>query len=311
MEERQLGRTGLAVSALGLGCNNFGWRVDEAGADRVVGKACDIGVTLFDTADGYGAGNSEILLGHALGARRKDVIVATKFGMPMAKGALNRGGSRRYIMKAAEDSLKRLGTDWIDLYQIHMPDPSTPIEETLRAFDDLVHQGKVRYIGCSNHPAWRVAEAHGTARHLNLNGFVSAQDEYSLVVRDAEKDLIPALEHLGMGLLPYFPLASGLLTGKYKKNTKAESGRLATEEYFTNRHMTDANWAKVERLNAYCAKTERSLLDIAFAWLLAKPSVASVIAGATSAEQVERNAKAVELKLEPQDVAKIDELTAE
>jgi aryl-alcohol dehydrogenase-like predicted oxidoreductase len=215
VEIRNLGRSGLRVSAVGLGCNNFGGRIDFAASKAVVHKALDLGITLLDTADTYGnRGGSEEALGRILGERRKDIVLASKFGFPMNDSETLSGGSRRYIMSAVEASLKRLNTDYLDLYQLHRPDPLTPIEETIRALDDLIRQGKARYVGCSNMPAWQVVDALGTARQLGLNAFISCQDEYSLLVRAPEKELIPAMQHHGLRLLPFFPLASGLLTGK-------------------------------------------------------------------------------------------------
>ena len=231
MEFRNLGASGLRVSAIGLGCNNFGGRIDLEATRKVIHRALDVGITLFDTADTYGErGGSETCMGQILGDDRKRIVLATKFGMPMDDEDVKVGGSRRYIMSEVEDSLRRLRTDWIDLYQIHQPDPRTPIEETLRALDDLVRQGKVRYIGCSNFPAWQVTEAHWTAKTCGLNGFVSCQDEYSLVFRKPEPELMPAMRKLGLGLLPFFPLASGLLTGKYRRNVALPEGtRLAID----------------------------------------------------------------------------------
>ena len=222
MQIRNLGGSGLRVSAVGLGCNNFGQRTDLETSRKVIHKAIDLGVTLFDTADIYaGMGGSETVLGQVLGDRRKDIVLATKYSKPMSKDGTKQGASRRYIMSAVEASLTRLKTDYIDLYQQHDYDPLTPIEETLRALDDLIRQGKVRYIGNSNFPAWRIAEAELTARQMNVNRFVSCQDEYSLVVREIEKDLLPAAQEYKLGLLPFFPLASGLLTGKYKRGAAA------------------------------------------------------------------------------------------
>ena len=222
MQIRNLGGSGLRVSAVGLGCNNFGQRTDLDTSRKVIHKAIDLGITLFDTADIYaGMGGSETVLGTVLGDRRKDIVLATKYSKPMATDGTKQGASRRYIMAAVEASLKRLKTDYIDLYQQHDYDPLTPIEETLRALDDLVRQGKVRYIGNSNFPAWRIAEAEYVARAMNVSRFVSCQDEYSLVVRDIEKDLLPAAQEYKLGLLPFFPLASGLLTGKYKRGSAA------------------------------------------------------------------------------------------
>jgi aryl-alcohol dehydrogenase-like predicted oxidoreductase len=311
VKQRNLGKSGLLVSVVGLGCNNFAMRIDLEASRKVVHKALDLGITLLDTADIYGnRGGSEEMLGQILGDRRKDVVLATKFAMPMDEAETLKGASRRYIMRAVEDSLRRLRTDWIDLYQQHRPDPLTPIEETLRALDDLVRQGKVRYIGCSNLPAWQVVEAQWTAKHHNLNSFVSCQDEYSLVVRDIEKDLIPAMQGYGLGLLPFFPLASGLLTGKYKRNAPLPEGtRLANTQRLADRYMTEANWPIVERLEGFAAKHGRSMLELAFSWLAAKPTVSSVIAGATKPEQVEQNVKAADWALTPEEIAEIDKLT--
>jgi len=308
MQERNLGKTGLRVSLVGLGCNNFGGRIDLEATHKVVHKALDCGITLFDTADAYGErGGSETLLGEVLRERRKDIVLATKFGLPMDDSGRLQGGSRGYIMRAVEASLKRLKTDWIDLYQLHRYDPSTPIEETLRALDDLVRQGKVRHIGCSNLPAWRVVEAQWTAKTEHLHAFASCQDEYSLVMREVEADLLPMMQAYGMSLLPYFPLASGLLTGKYEKNAPLPQGaRLTNTQRLADRYMTEANWKIVEGLRELCTKRGWSMLDLAFSWLAANPLVASVIAGATKPEQIEQNVKAVELKLTAQDLAEID-----
>ena len=310
METRSLGRSGLQVSLVGLGCNNFGMIELEA-SRKVVHRALDLGVTLFDTADIYGGrGGSETQLGQILGARRKDIVLATKFAMPMDDAGVKSGASRRYIVSAVEDSLRRLQTDWIDLYQVHQPDKKTPIEETLSALDNLVHQGKVRYVGCSNFPAWQVADAQWTARERGLTPFISAQDEYSLVVRDAERELVPALEAFGLGLLPYFPLASGLLTGKYKRGSELPAGtRFTVMKRLADRYMTEANWKIVEALESYCAARKHSLLELAFSWLAARPRVASVIAGATKPEQIEANVKAVGWKLSPDEIAEIDGLS--
>ncbi|MBV9751692.1 MAG: aldo/keto reductase [Hyphomicrobiales bacterium] len=311
MQERNLGKSGLRVSLVGLGCNNFGGRIDLEATRKVVHKALDSGITLFDTADTYGErGGSENFLGQVLGERRKDIVLATKFGMPMDDAGRLKGGSRRYIMRAVEASLRRLKTEWIDLYQLHNYDPLTPIEETLRALDDLIRTGKVRYIGCSNLPAWRVVEAQWTAKAEHLNAFASCQDEYSLVVRDIEKELMPAIEAYGLSLLPYFPLASGLLTGKYAQGAAMPAGaRLAVTQRLADRYMTQTNWRIVESLRALAAKRGWSMLDLAFSWLAAKPMVASVIAGATKPEQIEENVKAVALKLTAEDIAEIDAIT--
>ena len=316
MELRNLGRSGLRVSAIGLGCNNFGMRIDLEATRRVVHKALDLGITLFDTADIYGnRGQSETLLGQVLGARRGDIVLATKFGMPMdppekATTGTLKGASRRYIFSAVEDSLKRLRTDWIDLYQLHQPDPLTPIDETLRALDDLIRQGKVRYIGCSNLPAWQVVEAEWTARHLGLNAFVSCQDEYSLLVQRIESELLPAMQTYGLGLLPYFPLASGLLTGKYDRGAPPPADtRMATIQNLATRYLTEANWTVTEKLREFVARRGRTLLELAFSWLLSRPQVTSVIAGATRPEQLEQNVKAGDWQLSAEELAEIDTIT--
>ena len=224
MEQRRLGRSGLKVSEVGIGCNNFGGRCDKAATQAVVDAAIDRGVTLFDTADVYGNQQSETLLGQALGGRRNQVVIATKFAMPMGQTVHDRGGSRRYIMSAVEASLRRLGTDYIDLYQMHAPDPETPIDETLGALDDVVRQGKVRYIGCSNFSGWQIADADWTARVANGARFVSAQNHYSLLERGIEAEVLGSCDRFGLGMLPFFPLASGMLTGKYHRNEPPPQG---------------------------------------------------------------------------------------
>jgi aryl-alcohol dehydrogenase-like predicted oxidoreductase len=306
---RNLGNSGLRVSETGLGCNNFGGRLDFESTRRVVDKALDLGITLFDTADIYGnKGGSEEHLGQILGDRRKKIVLATKFGMPM-EAPEKTGASRRYIMSEVEDSLRRLRTDWIDLYQIHQPDGLTPIEETLRALDDLIHQGKVRYIGCSNFPAWQVIEAQWTSHHLGLNHFISCQDEYSLLVRGIDRDLMPVIERHHLGLLPYFPLANGLLTGKYSRDHLPEGARLSNTKTLADRYLTESNWQKVERLRQFCADHGRTMVELAFSWLLMRPGVASVIAGATKPEQLEQNIAATNWPLTPDELAQIDQIT--
>ena len=294
MEARNLGTSGLRVSVVGLGCNNFGGRIGLEESRAVVHKALDLGITLFDTADTYGnRGGSEDALGALLGERRKDIVLATKFGLPMDDAHALAGASRRYIMTAVEASLRRLRTDWIDLYQLHTPDDLTPIEETLRALDDLIRQGKVRYVGNSNFAAWQAVAAHWSARHHSLNRFVSCQNEYSLIKRDIEAELVPAMQACGLGLLPYFPLASGLLSGKYRRQAPPPPGtRLARMTGLAERYLTPANWTIVERLENFCAPRGHGLLELAFSWLAARPGIASVIAGATKPEQVRANAAA-------------------
>lgn len=311
MKYRNLGRSGLRVSLIGLGCNNFGGRIGLDATRAVVDQAIDCGITLFDTADIYGErGGSETLLGEVLGSRRKDIVLASKFGMEMDDTGAKVGGSRRWMMRAVEESLTRLKTDWLDLYQYHRPDPLTPIDETFRAFEDMIRQGKVRYIGCSNMPSWQVATAQWTAKDIGATPFVSAQDEYSLVVRDAEKELIPTLQHYGLGLLPYFPLASGLLTGKYRRNAPMPEGaRLTNTQRLANRYLTDGNWEKAEKLGDYAAAQGRTMVELAFSWLASQPVVSSVIAGATRPEQIAANVKAADWALTADDVAAIDAIT--
>ena len=224
MEHRRLGNSGLQVSEVGLGCNNFGQRLDEAATRAVVDAAIDVGIDFFDTADMYGSQRSEVYLGAALRGRRDDAIVATKCGYPMGPGPHNRGASRRYVTSAVEASLRRLDMDYIDLYQIHLPDPLTPIDETLRALDDCIRQGKIRYVGCSNFAGWQIADAHWTALRDHLNPFVTAQNHMSLLERGVLREVIPACDRFGLGMLPFFPLASGLLTGKYQRGVPAPEG---------------------------------------------------------------------------------------
>lgn len=309
MEIRNLGASGLRVSAIGLGCNNFGGRIDQAATRAVIHAALDAGITLFDTADVYGErGGSEEAMGQVIDASmRKRIVLATKFGMPMNDDGEHQGGSRAWIMRAVEDSLSRLKTDWIDLYQLHQPDPRTPLAETMQVLNDLVRSGKVRYVGVSNMPAWQVVEANALARAMGLAAFVSCQDEYSLVVRGVEKELMPMMRAHGLGLLPYFPLASGLLTGKYRRNAPMPEGaRLTKTQRLADRYISETNWGRVEKLGAYAAAHGHTLLDLAFSWLLAKAPVASVIAGATKPEQIAQNAKAGDWALDAASVAEID-----
>jgi aryl-alcohol dehydrogenase-like predicted oxidoreductase len=311
MQIRNLGGSGLRVSAVGLGCNNFGQRTDLETSRKVIHKAIDLGITLFDTADIYAdMGGSETVLGEVLGDRRKDIVLATKFSKAMSNDGTKQGASRRYIMSAVEASLRRLKTDYIDLYQQHDYDELTPIDETLRALDDLIRQGKVRYIGNSNFPAWRVAEAELISRAINVNHFVSCQDEYSLVVREIEKDLLPAAQQYKLGLLPFFPLASGLLTGKYKRGTAApDDTRFAKAPGLRDRYVTPRNEDIVEKLQAFARSRGHTMLELAFSWLASRPQVASVIAGATRVEQIEQNVKAIDWALSGEELAEIDGMT--
>jgi aryl-alcohol dehydrogenase-like predicted oxidoreductase len=311
MIQRNLGRSGLKVSLVGLGCNNFGGRIGQEAVRKVVYKALDVGITLFDTADVYGnRGGSETLLGQILANRRKEVIVATKFGSPMDDTGKMKGASRLYIMNAVESSLRRLQTDWIDLYQLHFPDPSTPLEETLGALDDLVRQGKVRYIGCSNLPAWQVVDTKWICRQTGMQSFISCQDEYSLLVRRVERELLPAMNAFGLGLLPYFPLASGLLTGKYRREELLpKDSRFAAWPHMSKVYFTEENWRIVEDLRQFSVARNHSMLELALSWLAAQSPVSSIIAGATTPEQVEMNSQAVAWPLEPDELAEIDRIT--
>jgi aryl-alcohol dehydrogenase-like predicted oxidoreductase len=308
MQFRHLGRSGLVVSVVGLGCNNFGRRLDEQGSIRVVHAALDCGITLFDTADVYGNGESERILGAALGARRDGVIIATKFRSRMGEGPYAEGGSRRYIRRAVEASLRRLNTDYIDLYQMHAPDPDTPIDETLSALDDLVREGKVRYVGSSNFAGWQIADADWVARANRWTPFISAQNVYSLLNREIEREVIPACRHFGIGLLPYFPLAAGMLTGKYRRDQPPPEGSRLAGNPNAGRFLNDANFDMVERLERFAADRGLSLLQVAIGGLAAQPQVASVIAGATKPEQVAANVEAGSWTPSPEDRAEIDRL---
>ncbi len=311
MRMRQFGTTPLKVSTVGLGCNNFGLRMGVDAAQPVIHRALDLGITFFDTADVYGRrGGSETALGKYLGARRKDIVIASKFGSPMDDAGAMQGASRRYMMSAVEASLKRLNTDWIDIYQLHRFDVTTPREETLRAFDDLIRQGKIRYAGISSVAAWRLADLQWTARQLGSKPLTTCEVEYSLLVRDPERELIPAMQKHGAVLLPYYPLASGFLTGKYQRNTPTPGGaRITRDARYQEMFMTDANWTRLENLTAFCQQRGHTLLELAFSWLAAQPIVACVIAGATRPEQLEANVKAADWALTAPDLKEIDRLT--
>ncbi|MFI7602829.1 aldo/keto reductase [Actinoplanes sp. NPDC049681] len=312
MSYRRLGTSGLVVSVVGIGCNNFGRKLDAAGTRAVVDAAFDAGITLFDTADIYGTphGSSEECLGAALKGRRDEIVLASKFGMDMEGvngNDFGARGSRRYIVRAVEASLRRLGTDYLDLYQMHQPDEATPIEETLAALDDLVRSGKVRYLGNSNFAGWQIADADWTARAAGQTPFISAQNQYSLLHREVEAEVVPACERFGLGLLPFFPLDSGLLSGKYQRGQQpAEGTRLSLERY--RRWLENADWDTIEALTAYGKERGHSLLDVAIAGLAARPAVSSVIAGATTPEQVRANAAAGAWQLTAEDVAALDEV---
>ena len=308
METRRLGA--LEVSVVGLGCNNFGMRMDEQQTARVVHAALDAGITLFDTADSYGRTDSERFLGKALGPHRDDVVIATKFASPIDSDESHRGASARWVKEAVDGSLRRLATDHIDLYQQHFPDASVPIEETLGALNGLVQAGKVRQIGNSNFSGEQIDEAAATSDEHGWAGFVSAQNYLNLLERGPLTDVLPACERNGLGQLPYFPLASGLLTGKYKRGEPPPPGtRLGSGSYW-EQFLTDANFDLVERLAAFAESREHTILELAFAWLLAQPAMASVIAGATKPEQVAANVAAADWQLTKDDLTEIDELFA-
>ena len=308
MEYRRIGRSGLKASVIGLGCNNFGLRIDYKASLAVIHKALDLGVTFFDTADRYGKGGlSEEYLGKALGSRRKDVILATKFGNPMGDVRPATGASRRHIIQAVDASLKRLGTDWIDLYQIHRPNPQTPIEETLEALSDLVQAGKVRYIGCSNFAAWQLVDAHWTAHSRNLATFISAQNRYSLLDRDLEREVVPAAMLHGVGVIPYSPLEDGLLTGKYKRGKHPRKGsRLAAWDTVREAALTDTNFDKLAVLEKFTSERNHSLVDLALGWLASQPHVATIIAGATKPSQIAKNVAAGEWRLSSAELEELD-----
>jgi aryl-alcohol dehydrogenase-like predicted oxidoreductase len=314
MDTKPLGHSGLRVASVGLGCMNFGAMCDQAATDAIVGTALDAGIDFFDVADIYGgpSGKAETLLGKALGPRRAGIVLATKFGAKLGGrgGAAERGGSRDYIVQALEQSLARLGTDYVDLYQHHFPDPGTPVEETLRALEDLVAAGKVRHIGCSNYSGEQLKAATIAAKAGHVKGYVSAQNRYSLLFRDIEKDLVPIAQAQQVGIIPYFPLESGLLSGKYRRGEKPPADTRFGKWGGGGVFVSDARWATVARLEAYAATIGRSLLDLAIGWLAAQPWVSSVIAGVTNPDQVRANVKAASWSPTPEQLAKIDEITA-
>jgi aryl-alcohol dehydrogenase-like predicted oxidoreductase len=308
MEYRRLGNTGLEVSVLGLGGNNFGVRADEEMSNRVIDQAMELGVNFIDTANIYAGTRSEEIVGKQIKPKRQQVVLVTKFGAQLGEGPNTRGGSRKHVMDSAEASLRRLQTDYIDLYLIHFPDDLTPIEETLRAMEDLVQDGKVRYIGCSNFVAWRACEAAWTAKGLNRPGFVCIQNHYNLLVREPERDVIPFCEEYQWSMMPYFPLASGLLTGKYRLGEEPPAGSRMTSMKTMASVLNEESWAIITALEKFSQERGRTLLELAHAWLLANPVVDSVISGATKPEQVVANAKGVDWKLSAEDMAAIDEI---
>ena len=307
MKYRRLGNSGLKVSEVGIGANNFGRRVDAEGTAAIIDRALDVGINLIDTANTYGGGRrSEEYIGRALKGKRKDALIATKAAMSMGDGPNDSGASRLHLTSELEISLRTLDTDYVDLYQVHFPDEDTPIEETMRALDDMVSQGKVRYIGCSNFSAWQVCEAIWTSRTYGLAPFVSVQPPYSMMERAIEAELVPFCREYDVGILPFYPLANGFLTGKYRRGQGAPEGTRLAE---SDRGMfTDENFDLIESLDAFSSDRGHTVLELAFAWLLANPNVSSVIAGATRTEQVESNANASGWELSPEEKAEVDAL---
>ena len=311
MELRKLGSSGLKISVVGIGCNNFGGRCDQKVTKEIVHTALDFGINFFDTADVYGQrGLSEEYLGKAIAGKREDLVIATKFGMQMDSEGRKKGGSRRYVIQAVDDSLRRLNTDYIDLYQQHFPDDETQIEETLCTLDDLVNQGKIRYLGCSNFSGWQISDADWTARDRCLNRFVTAQNLYSLLDRGVEKEVIPACQRYGLGILPYFPLASGLLTGKYMRGKEPPQGtRLASWGDRAKSALSDNNFDVLEKLSSFAEEKSHSLLELAMSWLASQPQISSVIAGATSPKQVQQNAQAASWRLSDEEREEVSRIS--
>lgn len=318
MDFRHIGKSGLRVSTLGIGCNNFGGRSDEEASRKVIHAALDAGVNFFDTADVYPvgkSGESEAIMGRALAGKRQDIVIATKFGLPMQRtgvgGFTGSNGSRSYMIRALEDCLKRLNTDYIDLWQLHFPDHVTPIEETIRAMDDAIRSGKVRYIGISNMPTWELVDALHAADRMNAERFISSQNQYSLLSRDVEAELIPALRHHGLGLLPFFPLAGGFLSGKYRRNMPMPAGsRMTKTQNLASMFLTDRNYEVAEKLQDFCDARGITMLQMAFRWLLSRDVVPSVIAGASTPDQVKQNADAVNGALSADDILEIQQIAA-
>jgi len=310
MEYRRLGNSGLKVSEISLGGNVFGKWADESMSIAVINHALEMGINYIDTADMYGQGRSEELIGKTVKGKRSQFIIATKFGFPMGDGPNESGASRYYIMKAVDASLKRLQTDYIDLYQVHLPDPATPIEETLRALNDLVRTGKVRYIGCSNFAAWQLCEALWISKVNNLHSFVTVQPRYNLLERQIETELVPCCQVYNIGVIPWGPLVGGFLTGKYRKGQEAPAGVRLSEPYpLYDNIFTEANWNKLSKLEAFAAERGHKVAELAIAWLLAKPWISTVIVGARNLEQVSANVTAAEWKLTAEEAAEVDAIS--
>lgn len=310
MEYRKLGNSGLKVSEIGLGGDTFGRWADEQTSIAIINHALDLGINFIDTADVYGGrGQSEEFIGKVVKGKRSQVFIATKFRTAMGEGPNEGGGSRHHIMSAVDASLRRLNTDHIDLYQIHSPDSTTPIEETLRALDDLVHAGKVRYIGCSNFAAWQLCEALWISKVNNLHSFVTEQPQYNLIDRHIEQDLIPCCQTYGIGVIPYYPLAAGFLTGKYRRGEAPPAGSRFNSEPSYTQILSDANFDKLDKLQTFASQRGHSVTELAIAWLLSHPWVSTVIPGATKIEQVSANVTAVEWKLTANEVAQLEKIT--
>ena len=310
MKYRKLGNSGLKVSEIGLGGNVFGKWADEQTSIDVINHALDLGINYIDTADMYGQGRSEEVVGKAVKGKRSQIVIATKFGYPMGDGPNNSGAWRYYIMKAIDASLKRLQTDYIDLYQIHLPDLTTPIEETLRAFDDLVRTGKVRYIGCSNFAAWQLCEALWISKVNNLQSFVTVQPRYNLLERQIEAELVPCCQAYNIGVIPWGPLVGGFLTGKYRQKQEAPPDtRLSKSFPLYDNIFTEVNWNKLAKLEDFATERGHQVGELAIAWLLAKPWLSTVIAGARKVEQVAANVTAAEWELTTEEVAEVDAIS--
>jgi aryl-alcohol dehydrogenase-like predicted oxidoreductase len=306
MEYRRLGRAGVKVSAIGVGCNQFGNKVDVAGTKAIVARALDVGINFFDTADVYGnRGGSETYLGEALAGQRDKVVLATKGRYDMGDGPNDAGASRYHLLTAIEASLRRLKTDHIDLYQIHGWDEGVPVEEMMRALDDAVRAGKVRYLGASNFSAWQLCRSNDLAEMMGWESFVTLQPHYHLLEREVERELIPYCRFANIGIVPYFPLAGGFLTGKYKRGEPPPSGSRGEKSPYVQKYLTDANFDRLDRLAAFASARGRTVHALAFAWLLGQPQMTSVIAGATSPEQISANAAAGEWRLSAEELAEV------
>ncbi|MFN8444670.1 MAG: aldo/keto reductase [Caldilineaceae bacterium] len=310
MQYRQLGSSGLRVSVIGLGTNQFGGKVDQTGVNEIIDGCIDLGINLIDTADVYTGGNSETTLGVALKGKWDKVVMATKVVSPMGNGTNDRGASRYHIMNGVEASLRRLQSDHIDLYQLHRWDDTTPIDETLRALDDLVRSGKVRYIGASNYSSWQLARANVIAELRGWTSFVSIQNHYHMFERDQEREVIPYCNAHNVGILPFFPLAGGFLTGKYKRGEPAPAGSRGESSAYVQKYMTDANYSKVEKMETWANERGHSMAELAHSWLLGQPQVSSVISGATKLSQVQANAKSADWSLTAEELKEINAILA-